>query len=62
MKKKMNSRILVRVIICFLIMFISGCTGPGRYYYPPPVYDGYIASLQPKTLPEIKDNNEIKIP
>lgn len=58
----MNRRILVYIIICFLIMSISGCTGSGGYYYGPPVYDGYIVSLQPKTLPEIKDNDEIKVP
>jgi len=58
----MKRKILTYVIIIFSIIFISGCTGSGGYYYGSPVYDGYIVSINPKTLPEIKDNNDIKIP
>lgn len=54
-------KIVLYVIFILSTISISACT-EGGYYYTPPVYDGYVASVSPKKLPEIKDNDEVKIP
>jgi len=59
----MKKRIVLYIMSLITLFALSSCVGGrGGHYYGNPTYDGYIVAVNSKTLPEIKDNNDIKIP